>query len=429
MPADFAAADTGQQSYVLAPDGFWKEKLTDEPRARWIGSGSSRYASETALFAVDFTLGPQPVTRATLSFRYLTDNFLGDATNEGLFLNGTPLAGSKLLPQVAANYDTDQACATFDVTSELRPGANTLYVYGVGAGSLGDPTGIQFCATFEVVQGPASATLPRLLALRTGDGSIGGLDARVRFLAGPAGGFGRVLSASDFTAAASGPSANVIAPDGGWRANLAADSAAQWIGTGATAASSATGLFSLDFTLGPDPIARATLDARCLVDNFLGDAQNEGLFLNGSPLPGTKLLAQVAANYETDQVFPVLDVSSLVVPGLNRLQVYSLEASPGGSPAGVQVTARLEVVSGSPPPIVRSVSPTSGTSGTSVTIRGIAFPPGATVTVGGAPLGNVVVVDATTITGVTSGAVAGFADVVVAGPTGTGTLVEGFEVP
>src|SRR5205807_2415378 len=162
--------------------------------------------SVTALYAVDFTLGPDPVTRATLAFRYLTDNFLGDATNEGVFLNGTPLVGSKLLPQVAANYDTDEACATFDVTSELRPGANTLYVYGVAGGPLGDPTGIQFSATFEVVQGPSRATLPRLTTLRTGNGASGGPDAKVRFLAGPAGGgFGRVLTASDFDAAAIGP--------------------------------------------------------------------------------------------------------------------------------------------------------------------------------------------------------------------------------
>ena len=77
------------------------------------------------------------------------------------------------------------------------------------------------------------------------------------------------------------------------------------------------------------------------------------------------------------------------------------------------------------PPTVTSVSPASGpvSGGTSVNLSGTNFQPGATVTIGGTPLSNVVVVNSGTITGTTEAEVAGNADVVVTNPNKlTGTL-------
>ena len=57
------------------------------------------------------------------------------------------------------------------------------------------------------------------------------------------------------------------------------------------------------------------------------------------------------------------------------------------------------------PPTVSSVSPNSGSTpgGTTVTITGTNFAPGATVTFGSTAATNVVVVNSTTITATTSG--------------------------
>jgi len=72
------------------------------------------------------------------------------------------------------------------------------------------------------------------------------------------------------------------------------------------------------------------------------------------------------------------------------------------------------------PPIVSSITPSSGTSngGTAVTIRGSGFNSGATVTVGGLSLSSPAIVNGTTITGRTQAHVAGGADVKVTNPDG-----------
>lgn len=75
-------------------------------------------------------------------------------------------------------------------------------------------------------------------------------------------------------------------------------------------------------------------------------------------------------------------------------------------------------------PRVTAITPTSGTTlgGTAVTIRGANFASGASVTIAGAPATQVVVVDAATITAVTSQHAAGAADVVVTVSGQSGSL-------
>lgn len=80
-------------------------------------------------------------------------------------------------------------------------------------------------------------------------------------------------------------------------------------------------------------------------------------------------------------------------------------------------------------PVVSSVSPNSGSTsgGTSVTISGINFAAGATVTFGGAPATNVFVVSSTSITATTPAAAAGPVTVRVTNPTTEfGSLSNGF---
>ena len=80
-------------------------------------------------------------------------------------------------------------------------------------------------------------------------------------------------------------------------------------------------------------------------------------------------------------------------------------------------------------PFLSSISPNSGTigGGTSVTITGIDFAAGATVTFGSASATNVVVVNSTTITATTPAGTAGAVNVTVTNPGGqSGNLAGGF---
>lgn len=82
------------------------------------------------------------------------------------------------------------------------------------------------------------------------------------------------------------------------------------------------------------------------------------------------------------------------------------------------------------PPRIASVSPASGSTngGTRVTVSGVNFEAGATVTIGGVPASGVTVKDTNTLTATTGPrASAGFVEVVVTNPTDlSGTLRDGF---
>jgi hypothetical protein len=81
-----------------------------------------------------------------------------------------------------------------------------------------------------------------------------------------------------------------------------------------------------------------------------------------------------------------------------------------------------------PPPTVSSVFPSAGSSagGTTVTITGTNFAPGATVTVGGVAATSVAVVNLTSLTAVTGAHATGSADVMVTVGGQSGTLARAF---
>src|SRR5581483_711212 len=80
-----------------------------------------------------------------------------------------------------------------------------------------------------------------------------------------------------------------------------------------------------------------------------------------------------------------------------------------------------------PPPLVTSVTPTSGptSGGTAITISGSNFLAGATVTVGGTAATAVSVVNGTTITATTAAHAAGAVDVTVINPDGQSSTLAG----
>jgi hypothetical protein len=175
--ADFASARMGPSAFIVEPiDGVppwtWSAHLLSDPDARWISTSGDPNVGDTALYAVDFTLPPSTIGQATLDFRFLVDNNLGDGSNEGLFINGTPLAGSTLLG-TGWDYDhyfgPDQAFPLFDITSVVRPGLNTLYI---NAADLYYSGGLLFHATITATEAgvPDAACTWMLLSF-----SLGGL--------------------------------------------------------------------------------------------------------------------------------------------------------------------------------------------------------------------------------------------------------------
>jgi acid phosphatase len=81
------------------------------------------------------------------------------------------------------------------------------------------------------------------------------------------------------------------------------------------------------------------------------------------------------------------------------------------------------------PPTIANITPNSGPTfgGTTISISGTGFQPGATVTIGGTNASNVSVVNSTSLTALTSAHTAGTVDVVVTNPDGqAATLAQGF---
>lgn len=172
---DFASASSGPAAFVVAPHPSWKPHLTSDPAAEWISPLATGPAEgSTALYAIDLDLGAGPFSSVLLDFSFLIDNELGDANNEGLFLNGLPVPGTKKLGVVVTHFNTDQSFPTIDVTSLVHSGVNTLYVNAVDRGG---PSGLQFSATFTTTPSTAAATVPLPAAAWSGLGmlALGGL--------------------------------------------------------------------------------------------------------------------------------------------------------------------------------------------------------------------------------------------------------------
>jgi len=160
---DFADARTGANAFLIDNHPAWKDHLDSDPSAEWISSHASG-ASEgsTALFAIDFTISAASISSAILDFSFLIDNDLGDAVNEGLFVNETAVAGTKLLGGNQSYFQVDQGFTGLDITALVNSGANTLYVNAV---DLGGPGALQFSATIDVTAGELEVAIPEPAAL------------------------------------------------------------------------------------------------------------------------------------------------------------------------------------------------------------------------------------------------------------------------
>ena len=108
--------------------------------------------------------------------------------------------------------------------------------------------------------------------------------------------------------------------------------------------------------------------------------------------------------------------------------VKLIASGPGGSSTNTK-SSYIVVTSGTPPPVVLSVTPSCGSTngGTAITISGSNFVSGAAVTIGGTAANSVVFVDGLTLTATTPASTAGAKNVAVTNPSAqSGTLTNGF---
>ena len=148
--ADFAAALSGPPATVVAPYGsFWLASLQCDSLAQWISVDCPRGPAST-LFGQRFGVHTCCIAKATLTFCWAADDYLGDnaaggANPSGVYLNQVAL------PIDGGNYATEYS-VTVDVTALVHCGANELHVYDRDGAAV--VSGTMFSATLEIVECP-----------------------------------------------------------------------------------------------------------------------------------------------------------------------------------------------------------------------------------------------------------------------------------
>jgi hypothetical protein len=216
-----------------------------------------------------------------------------------------------------------------------------------------------FAAGF-VVEHDVSLVTQQII-LRSGDvsGPPGTNDPNVHVLVGPAdSGFPNAFSSADFEAARVGPSAKITTIAGAWLQALSSDSEAKWINNTGLSVPASSGLYAVDFFV-PCAFEAASLSLRYSVDNYLGQAERPGVYVNGIGLSATNQIGSYAQEFSL-----VADVSSVIVVGYNTLYLYDYDAS---FEAGVIFSAVIDLT-GDPTALALSVVDVRDDQGGQVTV-------------------------------------------------------------
>ncbi len=188
-----------------------------------------------------------------------------------------------------------------------------------------------------------SASALEVITLRSGNAPMGNPDPMITV--GVGSGAAPLSSVpfgpADFDQACDGPNAFVSTPHGAWAQGLECDPEARWIGIDANA-TPASALYCHTFRIQTECIDHASFSFCWTTDDILGDPAGggpnpDGVYLNGVPISPSIF----GGNYATQTVAPMADVTSLVVPGMNRLEIYNRDL--GFIVSGVMYSARLEI--------------------------------------------------------------------------------------
>lgn len=135
---DFAAARTGPQATVRNTiAGGWPSFVPQDPTALWVDTTGG---SSSALYAIPFNIGA-PLASAVLTMQFSADDFLGEATIAGVYVNEQPVAGTN---NVGGYYFVETIQR--DIGPLLLQGQNWLYVYLRNTGGQG---GLLFSARIQ----------------------------------------------------------------------------------------------------------------------------------------------------------------------------------------------------------------------------------------------------------------------------------------
>lgn len=159
--------------------------------------------------------------------------------------------------------------------------------------------------------------------------------------------FSSALTPSQFASAQSGTSAFVLASTPFYATPITGTS---WIGTNSVAgqvgASGDTALYAVSFVL-PSAVSAASISLSYYVDNDLGGATNDGVFINGIGLPGSNGIpcgpGVVCGNAfnpspTTPNVFADGSIGSLLTAGTNYLYIDAVNL---GAQAGLDFSATV----------------------------------------------------------------------------------------
>jgi hypothetical protein len=201
------------------------------------------------------------------------------------------------------------------------------------------------CTTLLFTVTPA-ALGQEVIAVRSGTGQLNGLDFFVTRLDGPATGpFAGPLTPEQFQAARDGSPAFIINRNPAWLATLPTDPAARWISARNGGANNGlTTLYSVDFEVTtPGTRFDATLTLTLACDDALGDVPaggvNQGLFVNGQPVPDTVVTGAVGT-----PALVARPIGDLITPGLNTLSLLVVNNNAGAlNPSGLLFSATILV--------------------------------------------------------------------------------------
>jgi uncharacterized protein (TIGR03437 family) len=185
------------------------------------------------------------------------------------------------------------------------------------------------------------------VTVRSGNGTVGGRDGSVTFLLGPAiGDFNHVFTASDFSAAQTGPPAFIIRPNPLWISGLSEDASAKWIGTNANAATTSgnTALYAVSFKISAQ-FSSATLTLHYASDDT--PSFSGGILLNGTVI----CQSSIEVGFSQEHTL-TCDVGSLLQVGTNWLYFNITNVAAAGatsSPAGLLFSATASTTDVAPP--------------------------------------------------------------------------------
>src|ERR1035438_6323723 len=146
-----------------------------------------------------------------------------------------------------------------------------------------------------------SATASATTTFGSGEGgTVGSTDPNVKFLDSgfTSTDFSAAFTAGNFTSAASGTAAHIIAGygcPGTWICSLPDGPGAQWINTTGNNGTGDTALFAIAFNL-PGALSSSSLTLYYAVDNLVGNT-NPGVYVDGTALPGSTGIGGFSSEY------------------------------------------------------------------------------------------------------------------------------------